>query len=139
MQMPSNLLQISPWRAYKGQVDDFTGGHRIIIVCPYEDKQYFYLTVTSKVDKAKIRCKNDLSSLIELDVTEWDALTCHSCVECGKRNLKIVNEAQLKSLYAAEKLQPLSIIPEIVKTKIIAGICSSVTYTDTEKAMYTKY
>ena len=78
MQMPSNLLQISPWRAYKGQVDDFTGGHRIIIVCPYEDKQYFYLTVTSKVDKAKIRCKNDLSSLIELDVTEWDALTCHS-------------------------------------------------------------
>ena len=139
MKLPSSLLPISPWRAFKGQQSDFTGGHRIIIVFPYNSNNYCYLTVTSKIEKAKIRWRNDISSLVEFKVQDWNALTCDSCVECGKRNLKIVNKLQIQDLYSAEKLQVLGEVPNIVKRKIIAGICSSITYTDTEKATYTKY
>lgn len=84
MKLPSSMLQISPWRAFQGKVDDFTGGHRIIIIYPYDEYNYCYLTVTSKVEKAKLRCMHDLASLVEFEPDDWDALTCHSCVECNK-------------------------------------------------------
>ena len=139
MKLPSSMLQISPWRAFQGKVDDFTGGHRIIIIYPYDEYSYCYLTVTSKVEKAKLRCMHDLASLVEFEPDDWDALTCHSCVECSKRNMRIINEKDLRDLYDAENLKPLSTVPDIIKSKIIAGICSSITYTDKEKALYTKY
>lgn len=139
MKLPSEILQISPWRAYQGRLDDFTGGHRIIIIYPHDKDNYCYLMVTSKVEKAKLRSKNDIASLVELETKDWDELTCHSCIECSKRNMKIVNVQSLKNLYEKESLKPLSVVPDIVKTKIIAGICSSTTYTEKEKALYTKY
>ena len=138
--MPTNLFlqSVSAWKAYKGSENDKTDGHRIILVYKIDENSFYYFTVTSQIEKAKNRSKKDISSLVELDKSEWIALTKSSCIECGKRNLKVISRSELKELYENNKLQVLPELPKTIQDKIKRAICFSVTYTDSEKKLYTR-
>ena len=139
IQVPINLFlqSISCWKAFKGTDNDKTKGHRIILIHKMNNDTFCYLVVTSQIEKARIRSEKDKASLVELDKTEWQALTKNSCIECGKRNLKIITCDELIQIYQTGNLQVLQTIPDAIKQKIKTAICFSVTYTDAEKKLYT--
>jgi len=134
---PDNLFEVEKWKAFKGRYPlDSDTDHRIIIVFKREGVlKYFY--VTSQVEKARKVAKKDPKSLVLLNSEDWDELTKESCVQCGKRDLLSLDEADLRKSYKEGKVEPLGKIPEKVIQSIIFAICSSKTFDDKEKAMYT--
>lgn len=138
MKLPVELLNIEKWKVFKGTVPDVDGVHRIIIVHKCNEKIYFF-TVTSQVEKAKLRSKNDPSSLVEILPEEWEeVITKPSCVECARRNLKEITDATLKTIYQQSDFKVLGSLPDNIKQKIIAAICYSVSFTDAEKSILTR-
>jgi len=110
--------------------------HRIIIVFKQDGVlKYFY--VTSQVEKARKMAKKDLKSLVCINGNDWNELITESCVQCGKGHLLELSESEFRKDYSKGKVKPLGKIPENVIKSIIFAICSSKTFDDKEKAMYT--
>jgi len=134
---PDSLFEIEKWKAFKGSYPLGSDvGHRIIIVCKHGGT-LSYLYVTSQVKKARILARDDIKSLVQIDSTDWDVLTKESCIQCNKDNLSQISEAEFRKDYVAGKVEVLGEIPEKVKKSIISAICSSKSFTDTEKGKYT--
>jgi hypothetical protein len=136
MKVPAELIPLNKWIAYKGQLPERSDkSHTIIIIHKTETKiNYFY--VTSQIDKARIRYRDDKKGLVEIEKTEWMQLTKKSCVQCGKPHLNCIEAEKLKTMYDRNKITLIGKIPDVIKTKIIQAICDSVTYTNAEKQMY---
>ena len=125
---------VEKWSAYRG--DCFYGHHRIIVI--YEaGEELLYFIVTSKIEKAEKRSLYDIASLVKIDPSEWDKLSCPSCVECSKRNLKQISKDWLKKLHDAWDAEYIGKVPETVRKRIIAAINASNTYNEHEKRKYT--
>ena len=105
--------------------------HRIIIITDEPEIKYLY--ITSQVEKARIRCKKDISSLVELSPADWKHLKKECCILCGKAYLQSITKEDFKKL----NVRHLGEIPEGMKSKIKYAICYSKTYTDSEKKNYT--
>ena len=89
--------------------------HRIIIITNYPQVQYLY--VTSQITKAKLRCKKDISSLVELSPTDWPQyITKDCCIQCGRANLNYVDMETLQEIHKKYKIFPLGEIPYNLKT-----------------------
>nr|DAE52475.1 MAG TPA: hypothetical protein [Caudoviricetes sp.] len=126
-------FKVSKWSAYKGE---FCGYHRIIVIYETSEDAHFFV-VTSQVDKARIRARYDEESLVFIDQPEWDQLTCPSCVECSKRNLKRISKNNMQKLYEAWAVKSIGEVPETVRKRIIDAINASVSYSEREKQIYT--
>jgi len=135
--LPDNLFNVEKWKAFKGKYPPGSDiDHRIIIVFKHDDiLKCFY--VTSKVENARKMAKKDLKSLVCLNSEDWDELTKESCIQCGKGYLFELNETELRKDYSEGKVEVLGEIPEKVIKSIIFAICSSKTFDENEKAMYT--
>jgi len=134
---PDNLFDVEKWKAFKGKYPPGSDmEHRIIIVFKHGDiLKCFH--VTSKIESARKMAKKDPKSLVCLNVGDWDELTKESCIQCGKGYLFELSETELREDYKEGKVVPLGEIPEKVIQSIIFAICSSKTYDEKEKAMYT--
>jgi hypothetical protein len=137
MLFPTEMLTIKKWHAYKAKLPTGSNSkHRIIIV--YKDLTAFrYLYVTSQVEKARIRARDDEGSIVELNTSEWDILTKPSCIQCNDSNLGEFSEDEFKQMYERGEVDYLGEIPEKIKNAIIYAICMSITFTETEKTIYT--
>jgi hypothetical protein len=135
--LPNNLFSVEKWKAFKGRYPPGSDtDHRIIIVFKQDGiLKYFY--VTSQVEKARKMAKKDSKSLVCINGNDWGALTTESCIQCGKGYLFELNEAEFRKDYSKGKVKPLGKIPEKIIKSIIFAICSSKTFDDKEKAMYT--
>jgi len=134
---PDNLFSVGKWKAFKGKYPPGSDiDHRIIIVFKHNSiLRYFY--VTSQIEKSRILAKNDLKSLVCINGNDWNELTKESCVQCSRDNLFELSEAEFRKDYAEGKVKVLGEIPEKVIKSIIFAICSSKTFTDKEKEIYT--
>ncbi|MDR3001621.1 MAG: hypothetical protein LBU89_10180 [Fibromonadaceae bacterium] len=134
---PDNLFNIEKWKAFRGKYPPGSDiDHRIIIVFKHDNiLKYFY--VTSQVDNARKMARNDLQSLVCIKGDDWDELTKPSCIQCNKGNLFELSETEFRKNYAEGKVKVLGEIPESIRKSIVSAICSSKTFTDKEKAMYT--
>ena len=135
---PPNLLSIEKWRAFKGKYPPGSDvEHRIIIVYKHDGiVKYFY--VTSKVEKARMRAKYDIGSLVDkINSNHWDALTEESCIQCNKNHLYDTCEDDLRQAYKNGEIEVLGAVPEAIKKAIISAVCASKSFTDVEKKIYT--
>lgn len=131
MTIPADFT-VSRWFAYKG---DFCGHHRIVVVYETnEDVRYFI--VTSQIKKAEIRSRFDKEALVKISPSDWDQITCPSCIECSKRNLKQISKSEMQKKYDVWDCKNIGEIPEVLKKRILNAICASVTYSEREKQMY---
>ena len=138
MKLPVECLNIEKWKAFKGIFPGVEGIHRIIIVHKCNEKLYFF-AVTSQIEKAKLRSKNDPSSLVEILPKEWEGvITKVSCLECSKRNLKKIEVSVLKEMYKQSSCEVLGTIPDSIKQKIIVSIFQSLSFTENEKNALTR-
>jgi len=64
-------------------------------------------------------------------------LTKESCIQCGKSYLLELDEEEFRKDYKKGKVTILGKIPEKVIKSIIFAICSSKTYDENEKTIYT--
>jgi hypothetical protein len=134
---PDNLFKVGKWKAFKGKYPPGSNiDHRIIIIHIHNGiLRCFY--VTSQVQKARILARNDLKSLVCINGDDWNELTKESCIQCGKDNLFELSETEFRKDYAEGKVDVLGEIPEKIIKSIVFAICSSKTFTDKEKQMYT--
>ena len=137
MQIPSDLIPINKWKAFKGNFPpDSPMPHSIIIIYhSAEVIHYFY--VTSQIDKVKEIARYDIGSIAEINPNDWNELTKDSCVQCNKGHLHQTTEQRIKEEYDKGEVKYLGLVPEIVKDKIINATRLSKTFTDTEKRLYT--
>jgi len=135
--LPDNLVSVGKWQAFRGKYPSGSNvEHRIIIVFK-QDGILKYLYVTSKIENAIKAAKKDPKSLVRLNSKDWEELTKDSCIQCGKSYMLNLNEEELRNDYKKGKVKWLGRIPEKVMKSIIFAICSSKTFDDKEKAMYT--
>jgi hypothetical protein len=140
IKVPAKLIPLHKWVAYKNAPlpQNPPPLHTIIIVLSGIVKiKYFY--VTSQVEKAKIRYRNDKSALVEIQKSEWqEALTKDvSCVQCGKGYLNCIDIDEFKKLYQENEMNCIGEMPENIKQKIKDAVDASITYTDKEKSELT--
>ena len=137
MKIPSNLIPISKWSAFKGNFPPNSPKlHNIIIIYHSVDIVcYFY--VTSQIDNAKRVATYDIKSIAEIGSNDWNELTKDSCVQCNKMHLYETTEQEIRDAYEREEIIALGHVPEIVKNKIIEATNNSKTFTSAEKELYT--
>lgn len=141
MQFPVDMVPFDKWVAFRGDFPCGAGNHRMIILQRTENNiEYFYVTsYESEEEKNKINLNNrkDINSIAELQISDWDILTKNSCVQCNLAHIHEISVKQLKDRYQRREIEYLGYVPEIVKRKIIDATCSSVSFTDTKKKIYT--
>ena len=141
MQFPVNYVPFEKWVAFKGEFPRGAGEHRMIIIHRIEDTvEYFYVTsYESAEEKYKINLNNkkDISSVAELEKTDWDALTKNSCVQCNLTHTHVTTLTDLQQRYQSGTIEYIGMVSPKVKEKIIAATCASVSFTDTQKLLYT--
>ncbi|MBP3688280.1 MAG: hypothetical protein J6J35_07990 [Alphaproteobacteria bacterium] len=135
MRLPFNIVPTKKWVAFRAPLPK--GEHRIIIIKKLpEEVQYLY--VTSQVNNVKRVMRYDLGSIANLFKCDWDSLTeDESCVQCDKKHLGTILVNDFEKLYNDNKVDYIGEVPDIVKIKINAAICSSKSFTETEKKFYT--
>ncbi len=128
------MVPVDKWVAFNAPLPK--DQHRIIIIKKiFDEVQYFY--VTSKVDNAKRVLHYDSGSIAEFEKCDWDSLTADkSCVQCDKRHLYTIKSDTFERMYNDGKLEYIGEVPDIVKTRITSAICSSKSFTETEKKFY---
>jgi hypothetical protein len=143
MKVPAELIPLFKWVAYKNVAlpQNSPSFHTIIIVYRASSK-IKYLYVTSQVEKAEMRCRNDKSALVKIQKSEWaEALTKDvSCIQCGKKYLNCVDIDEFKELYEeneANGMNYIGEIPENIKQKIKNAVNASKTYNAKEKSELT--
>jgi hypothetical protein len=106
MKLPAKAIPLNRWCAYKAPLpENSPKSHTIIIVHRTEiDIKYFY--VTSQVDKAKIRYRNDKDALVEIERSEWSEVLKEekSCIQCGKGHLNCIDIKNFEDLYDNYKI-----------------------------------
>lgn len=113
--------------------------HYFIVVNsdPLTQKVLLAGVVTSKVDKAKLRRKACLETLVEMDETSFDILTKPSIVDCN--DLKEIPLTEFNARFAVGKIKyfdkdlPLSLRKELRKAIHVSTILS-----DEQKALVAK-
>jgi hypothetical protein len=137
MLFPTEIIPIRKWCAYRAKLPPGSNNkHRIIIIYKHlTEIKYFY--VTSQVEKVRKKTRDDISSVVELNSSDWDVLTKDSCIQCNDANVYEINEDEFKHLYKSGEMDYLGEIPEKVKNAIISAICMSCTFTEIEKVVYT--
>jgi hypothetical protein len=137
MLIPFKLINLDKWKVFKGNLPQGSPKqHNIILIHKTDKLSYFY--ITSQVDKARKYAKYDTQSLVEIQKEEWNILTEEiSCVQCGKPNLIEIAIEDFKNEYENGNIQLIGDLPKEIQTKIITAICTSKTYNDTEKKIYT--
>jgi hypothetical protein len=134
---PDNLFHVEKWKAFKGKYPPGSDkSHRIIIVFK-RGGVLRYLYITSKVDRSRKLARDDSQSLVCIDGNDWNELAKESCIQCNRDNLFELSETEFRKDYSEGKVEVLGKIPEKVIKSIVSAICSSKTFTDTEKKMYT--
>ncbi len=141
MQLPVEIVNFDRWYAFKGPLPTEDKEHRIVIIYKLgEIVNYFYVTsYQSEEEKKKINTANkkDISSVAELKREDWDALTKDSCIQCNLLHRHQIKISDLQIRYTLGQIQYIGIVPDAVKSKIISATCSSHTFTDDEKKLYT--
>ena len=141
MQFPVELVPFEKWVAFRGDFPRGAGEHRMVIIQRVEDQvEYFYVTSYESTDeKHKIDLNNrkDIGSIAELSKNDWVALTKDSCVQCNLSHTHDISIAELRYGYQVGTIEYLGVIPSAVREKLIAATCASVSFTDTEKRLYT--
>ena len=135
--LPADLIPLNKWYAYKAPLpENSPKSHTIIIAHRTEtDIKYFY--VTSQVDKAKIRYRDDKDALVEIEKEEWAELKVKSCIQCGKGHLNRIDIDRFKELYERNEMTYAGAVPVSVISKIKQAINASITYTFIEQAILT--
>lgn len=141
MLFPAECIPVEKWFAYKGDFPPCGKTHRMIITYHIDNTiKYFYVTsYESNEERHRIDLANkkDISSVAELNVIDWDSLTKVSCVQCNRSHISDITVEELQKQYALGKAEYIGPVPEIVKRKLIEATCSSSTFTDDEKKLYT--
>jgi hypothetical protein len=137
MLFPTEMIPIKKWYAYKANLPPNSDNkHRIIVVYKYLTViRYFY--VTSQVEKVRRKTRDDITSIAEINASDWGVLTKDSCIQCNDNNVYEINEDEFKQLYENGEMEYLGEVPEKVKNAIIYAVCMSSTFTEIEKTMYT--
>jgi len=136
--LPPELLSIEKWKAFRGKYPPSSNIEHIIIIVYKQDDYLKYFYVTSKVDKARKIAKNDRGSLVDnIDGRDWDVLDRESCIQCDWNHLYGTTENDLRKSYGKGEIDVLGKIPENIRISIVSAICSSKTFSDIEKKMYT--
>lgn len=135
--LPFELIPLARWKVYRALLPKGSAiEHRIIIMSNVDDLEFFY--VTRSIEKAKIRMKKDKAALVELSPEDWpECLTDRCCIQCGLFGLESIKKEEIKELYEKGKFSLIGDVPDNIKTKIIAAVCASVSFSPAEKKFYT--
>jgi hypothetical protein len=111
----------------------------MIIIVYRASSKIKYFHVTSQVERAEVRCRDDKSALVKIQKSEWaEALTKDvSCIQCGKKYLNCVDIDEFQKLYEENGMDYIGEIPENIKQKIKNAINVSKTYNAKEKSELT--
>jgi hypothetical protein len=139
LKLPSEIVPFNKWIAFIGKLPlNQPIEHRIIIVHKTETEiNYFY--VTSKIENSIRIYKCDKLALVKVSPSEWSALTCDSCIQCGRKHMYRINVDDIKNMYERNELEFLGEIPDKLKKQIIDAILNSKTYTEMEKNKFTQH
>lgn len=136
MKMPPEIIPCNKWIAYIGPLPKNSGKSHTVVIIYREKSQIHYFYVTSQIEKARKRYKNDKEALVTIDRNDWSGIRKTSCIQCGKPHLYSADIKQFQTMYQNEELKMLGEIPEVVKNKITCAIFGSITYTAAEKRIY---
>ncbi|MDR2693402.1 MAG: hypothetical protein LBB74_04210 [Chitinispirillales bacterium] len=130
---PPEMMSVKKWHVFKAKLPPRSDSeHRIIVVYKHlNNVKYFY--VTSKIENAYKMAKYDINSIVRLNVSDWDALTKESCIQCNKRHLYQTDEESFKQACASGEYERLGEVPEKIKNAIIHAIRMSKSFTEAEK------
>lgn len=135
------MVPFDKWVAFKGNFPKNAGQHRMVIMHKVDDRvSYFYVTsyeTSEERRKIDLNNRNDAGSVAELERTDWDTLTKNSCIQCNRLHIHEIALQDIITGYENGEIEYIGVVPEIVKNKIISATCASMSFTDTEKAIYT--
>jgi hypothetical protein len=139
MKLPAEAIPLNRWCAYKAPLPENSPKSRTIIIVHRTETDIKYFYVTSQVDKAKRRCRDDKDALVEIERSEWSEVLRKekSCIQCGKRHLKCIDIKKFKNLYDKHKISAAIKIPELIIQKVKKAINASITYTYIEQSILT--
>jgi hypothetical protein len=138
MQVPVEVIPLNKWSAYNAPLpENSEKSHTVIIVYRTEtDIKYFY--VTSQVEKAVLRYRDDKDALVEIEQSEWsEVLKVKSCIQCGNKHLNCIDINKFKGLYERGEIHFLGDLPKTITTRVKQSINSSITYTLVEQSILT--
>lgn len=93
--------------------------------------------VTSKVEKAKLRRKTCIETLVEMDETSFDVLTKSSIVDCN--DLKEVSLVEFNARFTASEIKYFDKdLPMVLRKALRKAIHASIILSDEQKALVAK-
>jgi hypothetical protein len=113
--------------------------HYFIVVNadPLAQKVLLLAVVTSKIEKAKLRRKACLDTLVELTPNEFDVLTKPSIVDCN--DLKEIPLADFNAQFVAKKIRYFDKdLPAALRRALRKAIHASIVLSDEQKARVAK-
>lgn len=113
--------------------------HYFIVVNhdPLRQKVLLLGVVTSKIEKAKLRRKECIETLVEMDETSFDVLTKPSVVDCN--DLKEVPLTDFNARFVANEIKYFDKdLPMILRKALRKAIHASIILSDEQKALVAK-
>ena len=113
--------------------------HYFIVVNhdPLAQKVLLLGVVTSKIEKAKLRRKSCIETLVEMDETSFDVLTKPSIVDCN--DLKEVPLADFNARFVANEIKYFDKdLPMVLRKALRKAIHTSTILSDEQKVLVAK-